>query len=64
MIYQKFMAPKSKRKPTVAEKKCLKPCRKMTNKVALTNEEYIEDPIAVLEFRFKEMVRVEKRVIV
>ena len=37
---------------------------KMTNKISMTDEEYVNDyRKAVLEFRFKKTVRVEKKVV-
>ena len=51
-------------RPTEAETKCKKPCKKMTNKITVISDIYKPGSDTHLKFRFKETVRVEKKIVV
>ena len=63
MIQEKFIFAKLDSTPTEAETRCKKPCLKMTNKISVIsdNDGFYS---SILKFRFRERVRVEKKVVV
>ena len=63
MIYESFILLKYQSKPTAAESRCKKPCKKMTNRISMISDKS-KSPFSYYEFRFKEKVRVEKKVVV
>ena len=65
MIEEKFITPKLESELTEAEKKCKKPCMKMTNKISLRAENDLEYPkYAELILKFRKEVIVKKQVVV
>ena len=63
MIYESFVIPLFGSKSTAAESRCKKPCKKMTNRISMISDKS-RSGHSVYEFRFKEKVRVEKKVVV
>ena len=68
MITDNFISKKDDWEFTMAEKNCMIPCSKMTNKVSLRaeNEPKLNENhnVAYLILKFKESVKVEKKVVV
>ena len=62
LILYLFMMHKKELKPTIAEKKCQKPCQKMTNTLSLAGESIIEG-ITIVTLRFDNQVRIEKKIV-
>ena len=64
MIQESFIDPMYDFRPTEAETKCKKPCKKMTNKITVISDTFLTGSRTYFKFRFKETVRVEKKVVV
>ena len=63
IIYQNFTSPQEKLKILNTEKKCKNPCRKMTNTISLAAQ-YRHFGKTTLEFRFRNTVKIEKKIVV
>ena len=64
LIYSKVIRLRDTRKHTEMEENCKNPCKKMTNKVYLIADEDNKVNYADVHIRFKQTVRVEKKVVV
>ena len=62
LIWEQFMLHKKKWSLTIAEKKCQKPCLKMTNTLSLAGESILNGHTIVI-LRFDDQVRIERKIV-